>query len=59
MKPPLHCDGCRQHVEILVKAFPPDFAAYKVCGCGSMRIDDHVTVRWMEFSMTAPSVERC
>jgi hypothetical protein len=52
MKPLLSCDCCKQHVEILMKAFMPDFEAYKICKCGSERIDDHVTLRWLECSKT-------
>lgn len=48
LSPSLSCERCGVHVEVLVKAFAPNFEAYKVCGCGSVRIDEHVTVRWFE-----------
>lgn len=44
----LSCTKCGQRVEVFVKAFYPDFEAYKNCGCKPERIDHHVTVRWFE-----------
>lgn len=47
----MKCNKCKTRIEIFIKLISSDWEAYQNCGCGSQRIDDQVTIRFMEVAI--------